>query len=161
MHTPENLRVATRQENARKGNRALGTLGDELWDCDHYSVYWPGETMTLAQKRLKQAEPLIKKLSEAMKNIRAQTRARNKAEVSRQCSVATSKRGRKPMTKEKALAMPAVQALLAGVSVREVMRQFSVNGHAAVRYARLVNPDYISPFHKHGRPQEQQLGPPK
>lgn len=51
LHTPDNLRVATRSENLRKGSRPFGPLGDELWEPDHYRVYWTGESVTYKQKK--------------------------------------------------------------------------------------------------------------
>lgn len=57
LHTPDNLRVATRFENIRKGTQPFGPVGEELWDLGHYSTYWPGDTKTLYQKKLEQTNP--------------------------------------------------------------------------------------------------------
>lgn len=156
LHTPANLRVATRAENMRKGSRPFGPCLDELWEPDHYRVYWPGESMTLSQKRDAATADERRLAKEAkMAIIQAE---RLKARVEKQLEKArlTKKRGRKPMTREQAAQRPDVQALLGGCSIRDTVRRFGVKGVNAVRYARLVDPDYQSPFHKHGRPRTAQ-----
>lgn len=150
LHTPDNLRVATLRENMRKGNRPFGPVGDELWDPDHYSVYWPGERKLLPEKRADAERPAKQAAVAARKLDAAREAALKKAQLA---ELPKKPRGRKGMTAEKAALMPAVQELLKGRAIREVSRIFGKNSLKIAQYAKLVDPNYQSPFHKHGRPQ--------
>lgn len=150
LHTPDNLRVATMRENVRKANRPFGPLKDELWEPDHYSVYWPGDEKTLAEKRREYGRPLRK--AEADKR-KAEAKRRKLEERAKAVLPTKLVPGRKRMTAEDAALMPAVQELLKGRAIREVARQFGKNSLKIAQYARLVDPSWKSPYHKHGRPQ--------
>lgn len=157
LHTPDNLRIATRSENLRKGSRPFGPVGSELWDSDHYSTYWPGETKTLAQKRDELLKPI--RAAERARSLDAAKRLRTLRAAEESAKKVRKPPGRKPMSAEKAASMPAVQAALGGMALREVRRMFRCSVADIRRYAKMVNPDYKSPFHKHGRPQVERTIP--
>lgn len=154
LHTPDNLRNATLSENSKKASRPFGPCADELWEPNHYRNYWPGETLTLKQKERLATADARKEAREARAAELAQVRAKARAEKGAARRLLAKRPGRKPMTKEVAAARDDVKALLSGVSIREVVRQFGRSGVDVVRYARLVDPRYKSPFHGHGRPQK-------
>jgi len=153
LHTEANLRAIPSRINLEKSNSLPGCCAEELWDPLNSEVYYDGDLYTQNQRRA---------IEEAARRAQEKLEAARRAEARRQAARQTKKaprtaekkrRGRKPMSAEKAAARPDVQALLRGESVRSVVRDYGVNAVDVVRYARLVDPDYKSPFHKHGRPQ--------
>lgn len=156
LHNEFNLRAVTKVVNQEKSNSMPGFLAGELWDPFSSDVYYDGELYTQAQRRRLELDEAAeaKKAKQALDKAERRRLANLKPKVSRKVAE-PKKRGRKPMTKEQALARPDVQALLAGASIREVGRRFgSANNVKLVAYARIADPEYRSPYHKHGRPQK-------
>lgn len=140
LHTPDNLRISARSENMRKGNRPIGTLGDELWDLNHYSVYWPGEELTMAQKR--DTEVRSARAREAA-DQRARMKAwEKKVEKERVARAEARKLALKPVTAEQAEKMPEVQAILRGETPTDVGNRYGKSPAALVRWVRLIDPSY-------------------
>lgn len=155
LHTPANLRVVTQKVNSEKSNMMPGFLAEELWDPEGSDVYHDGDPYTPAERRRLEREAARK---EAADKARAEhlaklgRAARDRAKAKALLDPGEPKpRGRKLMTAEKASAMPAVQALLSGMPIREAARTFGKHTQAIKRYAMLVDPDYKSPCQKHGR----------
>jgi len=148
LHCERNLRVVPAEINIEKSNSLPGCCAEELWDPVSPEVYYDGELLLQMTRRRaleEEREEVARREREEARKIRE--KARRAAARARP----KKKRGRKPMTAEQAARKPAVQALLAGASIRGVVREFGGTGVDLVRYARLVNPDYRSPHHKHGR----------
>ena len=150
LHTPDNLRVCTRSEKLKKSNRPCSIVSGELWDPEHYSIYTPGDVLTLKQKQRAAEAPGRAAAAKTRRDVRKEEKARKMGAIR---SLPKAPQGRKGMTKERAATMPAVQELLKGRAIREVSREFGKNSAAITRYARIVDPSYVSPFHKHGRAQ--------
>lgn len=147
LHTPDNLRISARSENIRKANRPLGTLGDELWDIGHYSVYWPGEELTMAQKRDAALLPERKKMQQERAKAAADQQnkwqeSRAKAKLEKVKRSEARKLALKPVTAEQAAQMPEIQAVLRGEAPADVGMQYGRSPAALVRWVRLIDPGY-------------------
>ena len=153
LHTEANLRAVPSRINLEKGNSLPGCCAEELWDPLSSDVYYDGDLYT--QNQRKELEEAARKEAARLEAKRAAEERRQQRKQGKAAAPPAEKkrRGRKPMTAEAAASRPDVQALLSGESVRSVVRTYGVNGVNVVRYARLVDPNYKSPFHKHGRPQ--------